>query len=256
MRLDADDLLTPGSVARALAVFAAYPSVGLVYGHPIHFTGDVPPPARDRATHWSIWPGSEWLNARCSSATNVITAPEAVLRRSALEAAGPWQRDLRHTHDFELWLRMAGVSDVAYIHGADQAWHRVHAESLSSGIDPVSDLLERKAAFELLFGDSGSHEAAGGHLREAAFSALAKEAVVLASRELDWGRGSSESIRVLRRAAMDLAVDPAKISGWAGLERRMARGGSCVPVLALWRRCVRWSQAKTRELSWRYRGVS
>ena len=47
VRLDADDLLTPGSLARSAQVCAAFPSVGLVYGHPIHFDEE-PPPARGR----------------------------------------------------------------------------------------------------------------------------------------------------------------------------------------------------------------
>jgi glycosyltransferase involved in cell wall biosynthesis len=36
-RLDADDLLTNGSLGRAAAVMTRHPEVGLVYGHPIHF---------------------------------------------------------------------------------------------------------------------------------------------------------------------------------------------------------------------------
>ncbi len=35
VRLDADDMLTPGSLRRALAVMQHFPSVGLAYGHPI-----------------------------------------------------------------------------------------------------------------------------------------------------------------------------------------------------------------------------
>ena len=38
VRLDADDLLTPGSLLRSVALAQAYPRVGLVYGHPVHFT--------------------------------------------------------------------------------------------------------------------------------------------------------------------------------------------------------------------------
>jgi cellulose synthase/poly-beta-1,6-N-acetylglucosamine synthase-like glycosyltransferase len=38
VRLDADDLIAAGAFARAAALLEAFPSVGLVYGHPRHFT--------------------------------------------------------------------------------------------------------------------------------------------------------------------------------------------------------------------------
>src|SRR5438477_11093871 len=42
VRLDADHLLTPGSLARSTALLRAFPDVGLVYGYPLHFEGPVP----------------------------------------------------------------------------------------------------------------------------------------------------------------------------------------------------------------------
>ncbi len=56
VRLDADDLLTPGALARATALARAYPSAGLIYGHPRHFEGE-PPPARTDVRSWTVWPG-------------------------------------------------------------------------------------------------------------------------------------------------------------------------------------------------------
>src|SRR3954454_12361504 len=38
VKLDADDLLTPGALARATALLQAHPSVGFVYGFPVAFT--------------------------------------------------------------------------------------------------------------------------------------------------------------------------------------------------------------------------
>ncbi|WP_250280018.1 glycosyltransferase, partial [Frankia sp. Cppng1_Ct_nod] len=45
VRLDADDLLTPGSLARSLALLEANPWVGMAYGRPLHFDGDSELPA-------------------------------------------------------------------------------------------------------------------------------------------------------------------------------------------------------------------
>lgn len=256
IRLDADDLLTPGSVARALALFRAFPSVGMVYGHPVHFSGARPPRHRDRPQSWHVWPGTEWLAGRCASATNVITSPEVMMRTSALESAGRWQRPLRHTHDFELWLRLAAVSDVGHLGRADQAWHRVHARSLSSSVEPLEDLSERWAAFTALFGADGPDIEDAPALAHRARMALAREAVTLASREFDRRRGNLTAAAGFRRMAISLVPDPRAIPGWSGLVRRMRRGPASASLLAIAPRVSRRLKARLRGAEWRYRGVN
>ena len=71
VRLDADDLLTPGSLVRATALFDAYPEVGLVYGHPRHFTEHSPPTPRLAMRGWSIWSGADWVAERCRRGVEV-----------------------------------------------------------------------------------------------------------------------------------------------------------------------------------------
>jgi len=62
--LSADDLLTPGCLARATALMEAYPSVGMVYGFPVDFTDDRLPPARTTAERWILWQGRDWIAER------------------------------------------------------------------------------------------------------------------------------------------------------------------------------------------------
>ena len=128
VRLDADDLLTPGSLARAAALARCYPSVGLVYGHPRHFTSE-PPAPRLRVRSWTVWPGRHWLADRCRTGLNVITSPEVLMRTSVVQRVGG-QQPLMHTHDMEMWLRISAFADVARVNGPDQAWHRDHPDSL------------------------------------------------------------------------------------------------------------------------------
>jgi hypothetical protein len=190
VRLDADDLLVPGSLSRATEVARAYPTVGLVYGHPLHFT-DSPPAPRLKATGWTIWPGREWLADRCRTGKNVITSPEVVMRNSVLRDIGP-QAPLAHTHDMEYWLRFAAFSDVAYVHGADQAWHREHSESLSAReVNGQVDLQERLEAFATLFGGRARSIPDAANLAATARSALVADAIRAARHELD--RGVRES---------------------------------------------------------------
>ena len=115
VRLDADDMLTPGALARATALARAYPSVGLVYGHPRHFDNE-PPPPRTAVRSWTVWPGRQWLADRCRNGLNVITAPEVVMRSSVVERVGG-QQPLVYSHDLEMWMRIAAFSDVGRVDG-------------------------------------------------------------------------------------------------------------------------------------------
>ncbi|MDD1476182.1 glycosyltransferase family 2 protein [Arthrobacter sp. H16F315] len=220
VRLDADDMLTPGSLGRSTRVARAYPSVGLVYGHPIHFSTNVLPPPRLLASAWTIWPGREWLTDRCRSGINVITSPEVLMRRSVLEEIG-YQAPLRHTHDMELWFRLSAFADVAYIHGADQAWHREHSESLSAReVNVLVDLQERREAFDVLFAGPAGSIAEAGELRRCATRALVEEALKTARRELDRGAGQTDLFRSSRELARELAPGVVGTPAWTRLALR------------------------------------
>jgi len=226
VRLDADDMLTPGALSRAVQVMRAYPSVGLVYGHPLHFTADPPPPARAQPSRWTIWPGVEWLTDRCRAGTNVITSPEVVMRRQVVDLVGG-QQDLAHTHDMEMWLRIAAFSDVAYIHGVDQAWHRDHPNSLSATkVDVLKDLHERRDCFDVLFSGIAGTLPQAAQLHRMAMMALATDAVELASRQYDRAVANLDLVDAFIAIARELVENVEDIPGWAGLQRRMAMGSS------------------------------
>lgn len=202
VRLDADDLLTPGSLSRAVAIMQRHPEVGLVYGRPIHFQSRAPRrAARTSPKAWLIWEGRDWLAARCRDGSNVITSPEAVFRRSVSLRVGG-QKALRHTHDMEMWLRIAACSDVGYVQGADQAWHREHSQSLSRAADSALVFLpELRAAFEMLFADEVvRRQVDSDALLQSSRRALANEAVDRARHLKQLGRSDSEAAALLRFA--------------------------------------------------------
>lgn len=256
VRLDADDLLTPGSLLRASAVMHRYPSVGLVYGYPLHFAGDVLPTPRQQPTLWTIWPGRQWLAARCHSGKNVITSPEVMMRRSVVEQIGG-QQPLDHTHDMEMWLRLSAFSDVAYIHGSDQAWHREHVQSLSAReVDSFRDLVERRAAYEILFAGSAGQIPEAAVLRADAMMAIAANAVELACRQYDHSVVDAKKVQALRDIACSLVKSVDDIPGWKGLERRMAIGSGRAaqnPVFFA-ERVVRGLRSRYRHWRWHRTG--
>lgn len=257
VRLDADDLLTPGSLSRAIDVARAFPSVGLIYGHPIHFFSNQLPKPRARVTSWTIWPGTEWLRARCRFPRNVITSPEVVMRRSVVERVG-YQAPLRHTPDMELWLRISAFADVAYIHGVDQAWHREHAGSMSAKeVDELVDLRDRREAYETLFAGPAGTIAEASQLRDVASASFLNEALYIARHELDRGAGCSELFRFCIRLAEELG--PSSVQRKT-LQRLMARADKTTPLswahpTAMGRRAIGRAKSEMRIAHWHRNGV-
>lgn len=216
VRLDADDLLTPGSLERSVAVAQHFPSVGLVYGHPLHFSDTTLPRARLKSTAWTVWPGKTWLTDRCGDALNVITSPEVLMRKSIVDIVGG-QQPLAHTHDMEMWLRISAFSDVAYIRGADQAWHREHAESLSSReVDLVRDLVERRDAFRALFSGKAKQLEQAKELLRSSLQAIARHALDEAARAYSRGDVGYERYKEIARTAVeDIEIYPE----WLALQK-------------------------------------
>ncbi|MET0830479.1 MAG: glycosyltransferase family 2 protein [Microbacterium sp.] len=189
VRLDADDLLTPGSLSRAVEVFDYDSSIGLVYGNPYHFTTPTPPRPRRSAISWTIWSGADWLAERCRLGVNCITTPEAMLRMSIVHTVGPLDTRLRYANDMEIWCRVAAVSAVGRVNGVDQALHREHPLSLSvtEAALALTDLGERRRTFELVFESTGATLPNAAELHSMAERVLAREALGYAERALDAG---------------------------------------------------------------------
>lgn len=231
VRLDADDLLTPGSLARSVALFDAFPRVGLVYGHPLHFTTDVPPQARTTTVRgWSVWSGEGWVTERCRTAVNCITTPEAMIRASVMRSTGPLSTALKYAQDMEMWLRTAAVSDVGRVDGPDQALHRDHTASMSESYGKLVDLVERRTVFDTLFSGLGSEMRLATELHRTARSALADEALADACRAYDRGRTDAVSVQDYVDFALATYPEARQLPHWRALQRRRRIGARLAPV--------------------------
>jgi GT2 family glycosyltransferase len=156
VKLDADDLLPPGSLARSVALLERHPKIGFVYGLVRHFTGGVPPRFYPRTwltvlgrPPWTVWQGDEWLALRYRRAVNCIRQPEIVIRTSTLRKVGVYNVALPHTSDLEMLLRLAAVSDVGHINRTVQGYYRVHPNSMVRTVNAglLTDLIGRRDAF-------------------------------------------------------------------------------------------------------------
>ncbi len=226
VRLDADDLLTPGSLARSAALFDAFPDVGLVYGHPVHFTGTPPATTRQRVRSWSVWPGLDWIAERCRRGVNCITTPEAVIRGSVLRQAGPLSTDIQVATDIHLWLRIAAHSDVAHLDGPDQALYRLHADSIThrAAYTPMVDLAERTHVFDDFFTGPGRNLPGAARLHRTASTQLASQALEHACRAYDRGRTTTTDIQGYLDLAFAACPDARNLPRWHALRRRQLLG--------------------------------
>lgn len=223
--LSADDLLTPGSLARATAAMARHPKVGMVYGRALYAREGRPPPepaGKWRAT--AVWHGGEWIERRCRSAQNCISSPEVVVRRSVQRHVGGYDPACRHASDLNMWLRIAAVSNVAHIRGTPQAIYRVHGDSmLRSQRDPVVELQERRIAFERFFERCAPRLQDVKQLHSSAGEALARQALWQASRAVDRD-DPAELVAALSDFALETCPHAERLREWRGLSLRRTIG--------------------------------
>jgi hypothetical protein len=215
-----------GCLTRAVDLFDAYPSVGLVYGRPHHFTSSEPPTPIGGPTKWTVWSGHDWIRERCRRGVNCITTPEAVIRGSVFRSIGPLSPRLRFAQDMEIWLRAAAISDVGYIAGPDQALHRDHAASMSvtTGSGLLTDLVERRTVFDVLFEGPGRNLVDAEAQHELAHRTLAREALRHVCHSYDRGRVSAANTEDLIDFALDTYPSIKSERYWHSVKRRRAVG--------------------------------
>lgn len=244
VKLDADDLLAPGSLSRSVALLESHPNVGFVYGRCLYFGADLkstmPRSARlfraesllftdspseralaGRVRRWTIWPGHTWLALRCQRGVNCISQPEAVMRSSAVREIGSYDERLPHTSDLAMWLGLAKRSDVGYVDGPIQGLYRVHKGSMQRTVNAgkMRDLTGRLAAFESVLRDMDAVPQAEEFL-DTARARLASEALEAACRAFDRGRTGTEPVTEYVDFALRAYPASAGLPEWERLLRR------------------------------------
>lgn len=260
--VSADDLVAPGALGRAARLLRAEPRVGMVYGRPVDFDGDGPPPrstASERHS-WTVWGGHEWIGLACRRGRSFILSPEVVMRTEAMREVGPYNAALPHSGDLEYWLRTAARWDVARVNGPVQAYYRVHAANmhLTDFATMELDLRHRALAFRSLSAP-GTREALPDHERliARAEAAIAREALLLAQRELDRD-GDPEIARRLFRVAGDVHRPSLRGRRGRAVLRRFRRAGTGASAALAHRglEAARRQVDRVRWTVWRHLGVS
>jgi hypothetical protein len=255
--LSADDLLVPDALSRATALMEAHPNVGFVYGHPLAFTDQAPDPKLD-VRGWTIWSGQEWIEGRTRRGRNCIFCPEVVMRNSVQQAIGGYDPAQPHSGDFEMWLRASAVADVGRVNGANQAYYRIHPDSMQRTINAghLTDLEGRRAAFESVLNSSDRPVPRGPALYTQACRALAVDALRRALADYDEGPGDRQATDELMAFARKVWPYAPSLREWKALQRRIRRPVvASVPVSVACSRVTRDLTGRVRWRRWRWSGV-
>jgi hypothetical protein len=205
----------------------ASPSIGMVYGRTIHFEHERDLPEIDsRDFGFRCWSGADWLRLRCRAGYNVITSPEVVVRGEIQRRAGGYRPELPHAGDLEMWLRIAALSDIAYVNRSPQAFYRVHPKSMMRTVYRGSfiDLRQRKAAFDSFFQHDAAAVANARELHGLANRSLAREALWDACRAYDRNEVAASQVEELIDFAMTTYPNATSLAEYAALRRRQWLG--------------------------------
>lgn len=195
MVLCSDDLMAPGGLASMIAVLDANPDVAFAYGHEMEWFADAPFPASittpDSAT-WRVRDGRTFIYERCRYPDRHLAYGMILTRTWAQKKAGYYNRQLAHSDDFEMLLRLACLGRVAgtyeYVgirrmHTANRSHDFIGARS--------GHIVERLEAFDSFFAIEGRTLPRAPHLARIARSSLAGQAYWRGMKDLVRGRGSA-----------------------------------------------------------------
>jgi glycosyltransferase involved in cell wall biosynthesis len=258
--LSADDLLAPGSLSRAVQVMEADKTIGMVYGRAVHFFQETElPKVETHKFSYTRYSGAKWLEGRCRAGHNVITSPEVVVRGSVQRAVGGYRPDLPHAGDLEMWLRIAAVSNIAYVNGVPQAFYRVHSGSMqrTKYQSSLIDFVQRKAAFDTFFRHWEDETGNGSRLNDLANRALAREALWDVCRVYDHNKVEHARLEELVNFALTAYPTATLLSEYAALNRRRRLGPAICNRTQLFvgPALVRWVDRWLRKRRWERRGI-
>jgi glycosyltransferase involved in cell wall biosynthesis len=203
MVLCADDLLAPGSLARAIAIMEQVPELSFAYGTDVHWgTGPRPSTPSDSQTDWQISSGSDFITRCCRNPERYIAAGMVLVRTAAQKATGYYRPELPHTDDFEVLLRLALQGPVAFTR-AVQGIKRMHGANQTDDIlrDRPRDLAERLSAIDCFFDHEGQALVDANRLRRLGRRSISERAYWCGVKDLVRGRRSAGG---LLRLAVEL----------------------------------------------------
>jgi len=213
--ISADDMLTPGSLARSVQLMDAHPEVVLTYGKSIVIEGGRTVSKREEidGEESLVVSGTEFIKAACERGETGLCAPTIVVRTRVQQRIGGYFADLPHSGDTEMWLRFAAHGPIGFIR-VPQAYYRFHASNMFRDFADARNIREQHAAFERFFESSGGRLPNVDELRDLARHRIAEWAFWSAYNAFD--RHETEACRSFLELA--IAYDP-RVKTWRSHRR-------------------------------------
>ena len=132
-----------------------------------------------------------------------------------------------------MWLRFAAHADVIYLRRVDEAFYRRHSQSMMRTIMnfDITDLQQRRLAFDTLFIRYGSQLSGAEKLYSQANKALAKEALWTACRTFDRRPFDQGEVEALEAFAIQTYPDSRSLPEYRGLTWRRRLGPRWCPFV-------------------------
>lgn len=200
--IDADDVLAPGALPRAIDVLTRNNNVVFAHGGEwLHmFNAGRIPPLPNVAGSWKIQSGRSFLEHSFRSGSWTV-GPNTVVRRTwAQKKAGYYSPELPDTDDIDLWLRLALLGDVAET-TAVQTVRRVHSDQRSVRLrdDSLYEIDQINKAYNSFFRSAGAELFNANSLRRIADRGLARSSLWTAVGYFREGRNEA-GIQCMRYA--------------------------------------------------------
>lgn len=125
--LNSDDTYQPGAIRSAVDYLISHPRVGLVYGD-LNFINE-------RGEIVGKFPAAQTDLARLRRGYVHIPQPAAFFRTDLWKKVGPLDPSFYFAMDYDLWVRLAGLSDLQYLPGQVWANFRLHSSGKTMAAD-------------------------------------------------------------------------------------------------------------------------
>lgn len=212
MILGADDLLPAGALDLEMAFLERHPEVGFAYGVEARLADGLLDSGRCDAarTRWNIVKGEEFIQRTCFDSFCDVGSAAWIIRTSALKEAGEagHYRSTLRTADFEMYLRLAMVGDVASCNRV-LGIRRIHDAEMSALYNKqrVLDFKDHEVAFDSFFSHEGAALPGAEQLHALSRRAMGDYAYWYGMSQLLRGRDDA-------KASFEFAAERRRLPAW------------------------------------------
>jgi glycosyltransferase involved in cell wall biosynthesis len=132
--LDADDVLLPTKIARCLEVFAADPTLGLVYTDFEIRNADLSAPVPEAEKPPIYMREENLLEQLVNTTSTLFRVPCPLIRTEHVRAVGGFIKGMQGVEDWNFWIRLAAMGVRFYCLDEVLVWYRHSPASMSKSL--------------------------------------------------------------------------------------------------------------------------